>query len=111
MSHCGWNSCMESITMGVPIAAWPMHSDQPRNMVLVSEVLKIGLVVKEWEQRNEIVADTAVENAVRRLMATEEGGEMRERAVNLKHAIRKSKVEGEGVSRVEFESFIAHVTR
>lgn len=111
MSHCGWNSCMESITMGVPIAAWPMHSDQPRNMVLVSEVLKIGLVVKEWEQRNEIVADTAVENAVRRLMATEEGGEMRQRAVNLKHAIRKSKVEGEGVSRVEFESFIAHVTR
>lgn len=30
MSHCGWNSCMESISMGVPIAAWPMHSDQPR---------------------------------------------------------------------------------
>ena len=34
MSHCGWNSCMESMTMGVPIVAWPMHSDQPRNRVL-----------------------------------------------------------------------------
>ncbi|CAI9782809.1 unnamed protein product [Fraxinus pennsylvanica] len=37
LSHCGWNSCMESISMGVPIAAWPMHSDQPRNAVLITE--------------------------------------------------------------------------
>ena len=29
--------------MGVPIAAWPMHSDQPRNTVLITEVLKIGI--------------------------------------------------------------------
>ncbi|KAL0428527.1 UNVERIFIED_CONTAM: Zeatin O-glucosyltransferase [Sesamum latifolium] len=35
MSHCGWNSCIESITMGVPTAAWPMHSDQPRNTMFV----------------------------------------------------------------------------
>ncbi|KAF5194516.1 Zeatin o-glucosyltransferase [Thalictrum thalictroides] len=45
LSHCGWNSCMESLSMGVPIAAWPMHSDQPRNTMLVTEVLKVGLVV------------------------------------------------------------------
>ncbi|KAI3471703.1 hypothetical protein Pfo_028353 [Paulownia fortunei] len=48
MSHCGWNSCIESITMGVPIAAWPMHSDQPTNAVLVTEILKVGLAVREW---------------------------------------------------------------
>ena len=43
VSHCGWNSCIESISMGVPIAAWPMHSNQPRNAVLVTDVLKIGV--------------------------------------------------------------------
>ncbi|KAH6796725.1 hypothetical protein C2S52_021279 [Perilla frutescens var. hirtella] len=37
MSHCGWNSCLESITMGVAIAVWPMHSDQPRNAALITE--------------------------------------------------------------------------
>ncbi|XP_015969165.1 zeatin O-glucosyltransferase [Arachis duranensis] len=110
MSHCGWNSCMESITMGVPIATWPMHSDQPRNRVLVTEVLRIGLVVKDWSHRDEVVAASAVEDAVRRLMATEEGEAMRERAMKLMNAIHKSKDEG-GVSRVEIDSFIAHITR
>ncbi|XP_027349220.1 zeatin O-glucosyltransferase-like [Abrus precatorius] len=110
MSHCGWNSCMESITMGVPIAAWPMHSDQPRNRVLVTEVLKVGLVVKDWAHRDELVTASDVENAVKRLMATKEGGEMRQKARNLKNAILKSVDEG-GVSRVELDSFIAHVTR
>ncbi|KAL2327059.1 hypothetical protein Fmac_020486 [Flemingia macrophylla] len=109
MSHCGWNSCLESITMGVPIAAWPMHSDQPRNSVFMTEVLKVGLDVKDWAQRNVLVSATDVENAVRRLMETKEGDEMRERAIRLKHAIQRSIDEG-GVSHMEMESFIAHIT-
>ena len=60
MSHCGWNSCLESITMGVPIASWPMHSDQPRNTVLITQVLKVGLVVKDWAQRNALVTASVV---------------------------------------------------
>ncbi|TKY53376.1 Zeatin O-glucosyltransferase [Spatholobus suberectus] len=110
MSHCGWNSCLESITMGVPIAAWPMHSDQPRNTVLITEVLKVGLVVKDWAQRNELVTASVVENAVRRLIETKEGDEMRERAASLKDAIHRSMDEG-GVSRMEMDSFIAHITK
>ncbi|XP_027364328.1 zeatin O-glucosyltransferase-like [Abrus precatorius] len=110
MSHCGWNSCIESITMGVPIAAWPMHSDQPRNSVLITEVLKVGLVVKEWAKRDELVTASIIENAVRRLMETKEGKDMKERAMKLKNAISKSMDEG-GVSRMEMDSFVAHITR
>ena len=110
MSHCGWNSCLESITMGVPIATWAMHSDQPRNAVLVTEVLKVGLVVKDWDQRNALVSASDVEKAVRRLMETEEGDEIRERAVKLKNAIHRSMDEGGG-SHMEMASFIAHITK
>ncbi|CAL0310077.1 unnamed protein product [Lupinus luteus] len=84
--------------------------DQPRNRVLVTEVLKVGLVVKDWAHRNELVTSSSVESAVKRLMATKEGDEMRQRAMNLKSVILKSKDEG-GVSRVEMDSFIAHITR
>ncbi|KAF7819052.1 zeatin O-glucosyltransferase-like [Senna tora] len=110
MSHCGWNSCMESITMGVPIAAWPMHSDQPRNSLLITQVLKVGLVVRDWVRRNEVVSGSDIENSVRRLMASEEGDEVRNRALKLKNKIRSSMEEG-GVSRLEMDSFIAHITR
>ncbi|KAK4485462.1 hypothetical protein RD792_008103 [Penstemon davidsonii] len=110
MSHCGWNSCIESITMGVPIAAWPMHSDQPRNTMLVTDILKIGLVVREWTQREELVKASTIENVVKRLMALEEGNEIRKRAAELGATIQQATEEG-GVSRLELDSFIAHITR
>ncbi|OIT28893.1 zeatin o-glucosyltransferase [Nicotiana attenuata] len=110
MSHCGWNSCMESISFGVPIAAWPMHSDQPRNSQLVTKYLKIGLTVRPWTRRDEFVTSEMVENAVKTLMASPEGDEMRKRAVDLSNAIKKSVTDG-GVNCAEMDSFIAHITQ
>lgn len=110
MSHCGWNSNLESISIGVPIAAWPMHYDQPRNCAFITQVLKVGLVVKDWDKRDELVTASDVENVVRRLMETKEGDEMRDRAMKLKNEIGISMEEG-GVGRMEMDSFIAHITR
>ncbi|KAM3339609.1 hypothetical protein P3S68_029478 [Capsicum galapagoense] len=103
MSHCRWNSCMESISMGVPIAAWPMHSDQPRNAFLITEVLKIGLVLKDWEKRDELVSSVAVAECVKRLMDSDE---VRQRAMELSKAIVDA-----GGNGKEMDSFIAHITR
>lgn len=110
MSHCGWNSCMESISMGVPIAAWPMHSDQPRNSVLVTKILKVGVVVKEWTRRHEVVTRGMVQAAVEKLMVSKEGEEMRNRAMELSGALKKS-VEESGIKNMELDSFISHITR
>ncbi|XP_073132476.1 zeatin O-xylosyltransferase-like [Henckelia pumila] len=111
MSHCGWNSCMESLMMGVAIAAWPMHSDQPRNALLISEILKVGIVVREWGSASgEMVKASSIENAVKRLMESEEGEEIRKRAEKLGAAIRLTTEEG-GDSRLALDSFIAHISR
>ncbi|KAK6124716.1 hypothetical protein DH2020_041540 [Rehmannia glutinosa] len=110
MSHCGWNSCLESISMGVPIATWPMHSDQPRNAVLITKGLRIGVEVVNWERRSENVSSDMVEKAVRKLMASEEGDEIRKSAKELGIAVKKSFMEG-GDARKEFDAFIAHITR
>ncbi|KAL0359557.1 UNVERIFIED_CONTAM: Zeatin O-glucosyltransferase [Sesamum angustifolium] len=69
--------------MGVPIAAWPMHSDQPRNAVLMTQVLKIGLVVKDWARRNETVMASTISRALERLMGSGEGEEIRQTAEEL----------------------------
>ncbi|CAA0812772.1 UDP-glycosyltransferase 72C1 [Striga hermonthica] len=46
LTHCGWNSCFESLMTGVPVLAWPMHSDQPVNAIFMTKVLKTGLIVR-----------------------------------------------------------------
>lgn len=96
--------------MGVPIATWPMHSDQPHNALLVTKVLKIGVVVKDWANWNELVESLTIEKAVKELMASKKGEEIRMRAVELGTAIRKSVGEG-GDTRREFNDFIAHICR
>ncbi|GLT26588.1 hypothetical protein SLA2020_016440 [Shorea laevis] len=110
LSHCGWGSCLESISSGVPIAAWPMHSDQPRNATLVTQVLKVGLIVREWSHREELITASAIKEALRTLMASEEGEMMRKRAEELGRAVRQATEEG-GVSQKELESFINHIIR
>ncbi|KAK4412927.1 Zeatin O-glucosyltransferase [Sesamum alatum] len=111
MSHCGWNSCFESLLTGVPVAAWPMHSDQPLNALFLTRVLKTGLVVREWAQRKELVIASVIKNVVERLMASEEGREIRKRAEELSAAIKVSMDEGGEAGCPEIESFIAHITR
>ncbi|CAA6655388.1 unnamed protein product [Spirodela intermedia] len=110
LSHCGWNSCMESLSMGVPVAAWPMHSDQPRNALLLTELLKVGVPVQDWRRREETVPSAAVEAAIRRVMATGEGKEIRKRAQAVGATIRSSVSEG-GASCDELQSLISYITR
>ncbi|PON53928.1 UDP-glucuronosyl/UDP-glucosyltransferase [Parasponia andersonii] len=110
MSHCGWNSCMESISMGVPLAAWPLQVDQPLNALLITEVLKVGVAVREWWQRDELVTSSMISRAVRKLMASEGGEEMRKRVAEIGEKVKRSAAEG-GDCRLEWDSFIAHITR
>lgn len=106
VSHCGWYSCLESLAAGVPIAAWPMHTDQPTNAVFLTRVLKVGVLVREWAEREKVVEAAAIKDAVVKLMASEEGGEMRKRAKELSTAMKEG-----GVCGKELASFIAHITR
>ncbi|XP_055811188.1 zeatin O-xylosyltransferase-like [Solanum dulcamara] len=111
LSACDWTACVETITLGVPIIAWPTHSDHPKNGFLLTEILKTGLIIKEWDQkRDEVVTASTVDNVVRKLMASEEGDEIRKRAKELGETVRQSTEKG-GVSRMELDSFIEHITR
>ncbi|KAM3383473.1 zeatin O-glucosyltransferase-like [Capsicum galapagoense] len=110
LSHCGWNSCLESISMGVPLATWPISFEQPSNAVLVTNVLKIGISVKSWAHREELVTASTIEKAVKTLMGTTEGEEMRQRAMELSKRIKSSVSDG-GPARKEMESFISNIIK
>jgi UDP:flavonoid glycosyltransferase YjiC (YdhE family) len=88
LSHCGWNSTLESICEGIPMICKPCFGDQRVNSRYVSHVWKVGLELENEMERSEI------ERTVRRVMAEKEGEDMRERAKNLKENIELCIKEG-----------------
>ncbi|XP_015061410.1 zeatin O-glucosyltransferase-like [Solanum pennellii] len=108
MTHCGWNSCIESISKGVPVATWPISYDQPFNAVFLTNMLKIGITVKSWSHRNELITASTIEKSVKTLMGTIEGEEMRQRAVKLSKQMKNS-VRSGGLARKDMEAFISHI--
>ncbi|KAF3652532.1 hypothetical protein FXO38_16026 [Capsicum annuum] len=96
--------------MGVPLETWPISNEQPSNAVYVTNVLKIGISVKSWAHREELVIASTIEKAVKTLMGTTEGEEMRQRAVELSKKIKSSVSDG-GPARKEMESFISIIIK
>ena len=110
LSHCGWNSTMESMSYGKPILAWPMHSDQPWDAELVCKYLKTGFLVRPCEKHAEVIPAAAIREVIEKIMVSQEGLAMRQRAVALGEAVRASVATG-GSSQKELEDFVAHITR
>ncbi|XXG79788.1 hypothetical protein AAC387_Pa09g0785 [Persea americana] len=91
LSHCGWNSVLESICAEVPILAWPMMAEQRLNAKLIVDELGIGLRIGEGDG---VVGWEIVDKMVRELMVGERGKEVRKKVKGLGEAARNAMNEG-----------------
>ncbi|KAJ0967177.1 hypothetical protein J5N97_024094 [Dioscorea zingiberensis] len=82
----------------------------PRQALMITEYLKVGVMVRDWGKRNETTKGEEVEMAVKKVMVDEQGKEIRRRAKELGESIRAATKEG-GSSHEELNAFIAHITR
>ncbi|KAK4425325.1 Hydroquinone glucosyltransferase [Sesamum alatum] len=73
LTHCGWNSCLDGITNGVPLIAWPLFAEQRMNAALLTEGLKVSLRV-EANEENGIVDREQIARLVRGLIGSGEEG-------------------------------------
>ncbi|XP_038981538.1 scopoletin glucosyltransferase-like [Phoenix dactylifera] len=100
VTHCGWNSCLEGVSAGVPMITWPMFAEQFLNERLIVDVLKVGVGVgvKEYVDigaERRVVAGEEIRRAVGRVMdGGEEAEEMRRRARELAEMGRRAVEEG-----------------
>ncbi|GLT67931.1 hypothetical protein SLA2020_402040 [Shorea laevis] len=86
VTHCGWNSTLESIVHGVPLIAWPLYAEQRMNAVLLADDLKVALRVKAKE--NGVVGREDIAEYAKGLMEGEEGKLLRNRMQKLKDAAK-----------------------
>ncbi|XAR71459.1 Scopoletin glucosyltransferase [Bertholletia excelsa] len=100
MSHCGWNSVLESISVGVPMLAWPMIAEQSLNAKYVVDGLEAGISMphnkKSFNNSEKVegVSREVVCKAVKELMEGERGKKARERAQALGRLSRRAIQEG-----------------
>ncbi|XP_047084424.1 UDP-glycosyltransferase 73C6-like isoform X2 [Lolium rigidum] len=85
LTHCGWNSIMETIMAAKPVVTWPrlLDSDQPVNEKLVVDELGIGLSIRPKEPDMAVRREVIQAALTTVLCGGEEGQEMRRRVREL----------------------------
>ncbi|KAL9677757.1 hypothetical protein QQ045_015593 [Rhodiola kirilowii] len=70
LTHCVWNSVIESVVNGVPMVAWPLYSEQPLDNTMLTEDLKIAVRPGvECPGENKVIGREEIEKAIRKIMA------------------------------------------
>ncbi|KAF3784856.1 UDP-glycosyltransferase [Nymphaea thermarum] len=105
VTHCGWNSVLESVSSGVPMVAWPLYAEQRINRVLL--VKEMGLAVAVQEGPDGLVVAAEVERCVQLLLECKEGSGQRERAAGARDdfaaAVREGGSSWAGMARLADE--------
>ncbi|KAG6660477.1 anthocyanidin 3-O-glucosyltransferase 2-like [Carya illinoinensis] len=94
VSHCGWNSILESLWHGVPIAAWPIYAEQQTNAFQMVRDLGLAVELKldYMFGRGVLVMAEEIEKAVKCLM--EADSDVRKRVKNMCEKSREAMIEG-----------------
>ncbi|KAL9245406.1 hypothetical protein vseg_019066 [Gypsophila vaccaria] len=82
LTHCGWNSILESVVHGVSLIAWPLYAEQHMNAVMLNKGLKVALRPKVDEDG--LVRRGEISTVVKCLMEGDEGNQIKIRMKELK---------------------------
>ncbi|XP_030488749.2 hydroquinone glucosyltransferase [Cannabis sativa] len=88
LSHCGWNSTLESVVSGVPLVAWPLYAEQRMNAFMLTHEIKVAIRPKVSE--NGIVEREEIAKVVKSLIEGEDGKKLRNQMKDLKEAAAKA---------------------
>ncbi|WJX38972.1 7-deoxyloganetin glucosyltransferase [Trifolium repens] len=99
LTHCGWNSSLESISEGVPMIGWPFFAEQQTNCRYISTTWGIGMDIKDDVKRDEVTT------LVKEMVKGEKGKEMRKRSLEWKKKVIEASEPG-GSSYNDFHRLI-----
>ncbi|XP_075473802.1 anthocyanidin 3-O-glucosyltransferase 2-like [Primulina tabacum] len=111
VSHCGWNSTLESIWCGIPVATFPLYAEQQLNAFQLVKELGMAEAIRidyRKDSEAEVVGSEEIEAAIRRLMDVEGSSRVREKVREMQKESRLAVEEG-GSSYTAQISFIEDI--
>ncbi|KAJ4797491.1 Glycosyltransferase [Rhynchospora pubera] len=84
LSHCGWNSTLESVSQGVPMITWPLYAEQRMNALMLVD--GAGIALRPVTREDGLVERGEVATVVKELMDGESGKVARRKVKELQEA-------------------------
>ncbi|KAF7845129.1 UDP-glycosyltransferase 74G1-like [Senna tora] len=110
VTHCGWNSTLEALCLGVPMVGVPQWTDQNTNAKFIKDVWKIGITTQVDEKG--CFTRQEVRDCVKEIImeSSERGIEIKKNVMFWKDMARNVVDEG-GSSDNNIEEFVAALIR
>ncbi|KAL4614384.1 hypothetical protein ACB092_07G050200 [Castanea dentata] len=104
ISHCGWNSILESLWYGIPIATWPIYAEQQINAFEMVKELGLAIEIRlDYREGSDLVLANEVERGINCLM--EYDNEVRKKVKDMSKKSRVAMMEN-GSSYVSLKALI-----
>ncbi|KAK9277568.1 hypothetical protein L1049_007113 [Liquidambar formosana] len=106
VTHCGWNSTLEGLSLGVPMVGVPQWADQLPNAKYIDEIWGVGVRAKEDEKG--IVKREELQLCLKEVMEGETSQEIRRNASKWRKLAKEAISEG-GTSDKCIDEFMGHL--
>ncbi|KAG8088517.1 hypothetical protein GUJ93_ZPchr0010g7792 [Zizania palustris] len=106
LTHCGWNSILESVWAGVPMLCFPLLTDQITNRRLVAREWRVGVPIGD---RGAVAADE-VKARIEEVMRGKEGERLREQVRKIRCTLEAAVAPG-GSSQRSFDELVDELMR
>ncbi|KAK9050255.1 hypothetical protein SSX86_006349 [Deinandra increscens subsp. villosa] len=103
VTHCGFNSTLETISLGVPVVGMPQWTDQTTNAKCLDEIWGVGVRVKADENR--IVKRENLLSCIKKIMEGKIGVVVRNNAEKWRDLAKLALAEG-GSSDKDIDEFV-----
>ncbi|XP_010242509.1 PREDICTED: UDP-glycosyltransferase 74G1-like [Nelumbo nucifera] len=107
VTHCGWNSTLEALSLGVSMVGIPQWSDQPTNAKCVESVWEVGVRAKVDIEKG-IVRGEEIERCLKEVMEGVRGETIRKNTTRWKELAKKA-LDAGGSSDKNIEEFLDHL--
>lgn len=110
LTHCGWNSILESLWLGIPMLAFPLLTDQSLNRRLTVEewgvAMGLGGSFRYFQNNRALVGREEIARTLKKFMDVEEGNKLRLKIESMKEVLKEAVMLDGGSSNKNLDLFV-----